>query len=182
VWELRLVGVIRSGKRCYKSIARWTPRQSAFRKFLQRKNTNFRRYLFRHYTRISAITVPLYFVQKRQVSGGVARFFLVQKTKMGKIYQITVKCTKWPQKRANGRKLMAIKYTNIFHCKTHPNFPKLGFLVWKYAIWQPWSADDCTTLSVKCQTMEKKQTHNFLVILFAFSSQLTCDVIQAKAS
>jgi hypothetical protein len=32
---------------------------------------------------------------------------------------------------------MDIKYTNIFHCKTLQNFPKLGFLVWKYAIWQP---------------------------------------------
>jgi hypothetical protein len=27
-------------------------------------------------------------------------------------------------------------YTNIFHCKTHKNLPKSGFLVWKYAIWQ----------------------------------------------
>jgi hypothetical protein len=33
---------------------------------------------------------------------------------------------------------MAIKYTNIFHCKTLQNLPKLGlFLVWEYAIWQP---------------------------------------------
>jgi hypothetical protein len=34
---------------------------------------------------------------------------------------------------------MAIKYTNIFHYKTLPNLPKMGFLVWKYTIWQPWS-------------------------------------------
>jgi hypothetical protein len=27
----------------------------------------------------------------------VARFFLVEHTKTGKIYQITIKCTKWPQ-------------------------------------------------------------------------------------
>jgi hypothetical protein len=32
---------------------------------------------------------------------------------------------------------MDIKFTNIFHCKTHQNLPKLGFLGWKYTIWQP---------------------------------------------
>jgi hypothetical protein len=35
----------------------------------------------------------------------------------------------------NGRKID--QKTNIFHCKTLPNLPKLGLLVWKYAIWQP---------------------------------------------
>jgi hypothetical protein len=34
---------------------------------------------------------------------------------------------------------MAIKYINIFQSKTLQNFPKLGFLVWKQTIWQPWS-------------------------------------------
>jgi hypothetical protein len=34
---------------------------------------------------------------------------------------------------------IATKYTNTLHCKTIKNLPKLGFLVWKYAIWQPWS-------------------------------------------
>jgi hypothetical protein len=33
---------------------------------------------------------------------------------------------------------MAIKYYYVFHCKTLQNLPKLGFLVWNYAIWQPW--------------------------------------------
>jgi hypothetical protein len=33
---------------------------------------------------------------------------------------------------------MAIKYTNIFHCKPLKKLPKFGLLVWKYAIWQPW--------------------------------------------
>jgi hypothetical protein len=39
---------------------------------------------------------------------------------------------------------MAIKYTNIFHCKSplKKNVPKLGCLVWKYAIWQPWTRLD----------------------------------------
>jgi hypothetical protein len=31
------------------------------------------------------------------------------------------------------------KFTQIFHCKTFQNLPKLGFLVRKYTIWQPWS-------------------------------------------
>jgi hypothetical protein len=32
---------------------------------------------------------------------------------------------------------VAIKYTNIFQCKTLQNLPKFGFLVWKQTIWQP---------------------------------------------
>jgi hypothetical protein len=39
-----------------------------------------------------------------------------------------------------GRKLfqMVIKYNNIFHSKALQTLPKLGFLVWKQTIWQPW--------------------------------------------
>jgi hypothetical protein len=33
---------------------------------------------------------------------------------------------------------MTIKYYNTFHCKALQNLAKLGFLVWKYSIWQPW--------------------------------------------
>jgi hypothetical protein len=33
---------------------------------------------------------------------------------------------------------VSIKYTIIFHCKTLQNLPKIGFLVWKQTIWQPW--------------------------------------------
>jgi hypothetical protein len=38
--------------------------------------------------------------------------------------------TKWPQHLPNIRNLnqMALKYTNIFHCKALQNLPKLGFL------------------------------------------------------
>jgi hypothetical protein len=36
---------------------------------------------------------------------------------------------------------MVIKYTNIFLSKTLQNLPKLGVLVWKQTIWQPWPAD-----------------------------------------
>jgi hypothetical protein len=31
---------------------------------------------------------------------------------------------------------MAVKYTNIVHCKTLQNLHTLVLLVWKYAIWQ----------------------------------------------
>jgi hypothetical protein len=70
---------------------------------------------------------------------GVARFFLVQNTKTGKIYQMTTKYIKWPLNISNGRKIdqMVIKYINIFHSKTLQTLPKLGFLVWKQTIWQP---------------------------------------------
>jgi hypothetical protein len=49
-----------------------------------------------------------------------------------------------PQNLLYGRKIdqMAIKYTNIVHCKTLENSPKLKFFGLKiyhqYAIWQPW--------------------------------------------
>jgi hypothetical protein len=33
---------------------------------------------------------------------------------------------------------MGMKYTNIFHSKALQNLPKVGFLVWKHTIWQPW--------------------------------------------
>jgi hypothetical protein len=32
---------------------------------------------------------------------------------------------------------LPIKYTNVILCRTLQNLPKLGFLVRKYAIWQP---------------------------------------------
>jgi hypothetical protein len=87
----------------------------------------------------------------------VARFFRVQHTKTGniyqktnkytkrpwnipncqKIYQMAKKSTKWPKNLPNGQKIyqMAIKYI-------YQHFPlldplKLGYLVWKYTIWQP---------------------------------------------
>jgi hypothetical protein len=43
---------------------------------------------------------------------------------------MTIKYTEWPQNIPNGRKIhqMAVNYTNIFHCKTLQNLPKLGFL------------------------------------------------------
>jgi hypothetical protein len=46
----------------------------------------------------------------------------------GKIYQITIKCTKWPQNIPNGRKIdqMAITYTN---CKTLQKFTQIGLKI-----------------------------------------------------
>jgi hypothetical protein len=54
------------------------------------------------------------------------------------MYQDEEIYTKSPQNIQNGRKMdqMAINYTNIFHCNTLQNLPKMGFLVWKYTIWQ----------------------------------------------
>jgi hypothetical protein len=70
-----------------------------------------------------------------------ARFLSVQHMyqHVEKIYHITIKFTKCPQNILNCGKIdqKAIKYTNIFHCKSLQILPKLGFLVWKYAIWQP---------------------------------------------
>jgi hypothetical protein len=53
---------------------------------------------------------------------------------------MTTSYTKLPCIIPNGRKIfqMIIKYHNIFHSKALQNLPKLGFLDWKYAIWQPW--------------------------------------------
>jgi hypothetical protein len=52
---------------------------------------------------------------------------------------MTIKYSKWPQNVPDEHKIyqMAIKCINIFFCKILQNLPKLGFLVWKYAIWQP---------------------------------------------
>jgi hypothetical protein len=36
---------------------------------------------------------------------------------------------------------MAINYINIFQSSALQNLHKLGFLVWKETIWQPWSED-----------------------------------------
>jgi hypothetical protein len=81
----------------------------------------------------------------------VARFFLVQHTK---IYQITIKNTKWPQNIPNGIKIdqQAIKQTNIFKCKYLWKIPKLGFLVQKSGKPVP--------LSDRYYKTAKKITHN----------------------
>jgi hypothetical protein len=59
----------------------------------------------------------------------VARFFSVQLTKTRKIYQMT-------NKHGNRMYQMAIKCINIFIARPFKIYPNVGFLVWKYTIWQ----------------------------------------------
>jgi hypothetical protein len=78
--------------------------------------------------------------QKKRVQNQGCQIFLVQHTKMGKnIYQINMKYTKLLHNIPNSSKVdqTTVKITNIFLFKTLQNLPKLGFLVWEYAIWQP---------------------------------------------
>jgi hypothetical protein len=59
----------------------------------------------------------------------------------GKTYQNGRKYINWPHNLPNCHKIyqMALKCTNILHSKTYLlNILKLGFLVWKYTISQPW--------------------------------------------
>jgi hypothetical protein len=71
---------------------------------------------------------------------------MVQHTKFGKNIPNGRKIYQNGENIPNGLKIyqmagkigtMAIKYTNILHCKTLPNLPKSGFLVTKNTIWQP---------------------------------------------
>jgi hypothetical protein len=73
------------------------------------------------------------------VAAGLPDFSWCNIPKREKYTKLTLKCTKWPQYIPNGRKIdqMAIKYTNIFRCKSLKNLPKRLILVRKNAIWQP---------------------------------------------
>jgi hypothetical protein len=85
------------------------------------------------------VVVMLRFFARAIPRTRVARFTLVQHTKTGKIYQMTIKrsnvhkiyqiYTKWPQNIPNGGKIdqTNIKCTNIFHRKNLQSLPKLGF-------------------------------------------------------
>jgi hypothetical protein len=59
-----------------------------------------------------------------------ARFFLVQYTKTGKMYQMTPKCTKWPLNLPIGRTTyqMVLKDNSIFLLQEQPKFTQNG--VW----------------------------------------------------
>jgi hypothetical protein len=85
--------------------------------------------------------------RESQFGSRVARFFLVQHTKTGKYVPRWPQSMyiKWPYNIRNGSKIdqMAIKFTNIIHCKTLQNLPKLVFLGWKYTIWQRCLEDYC---------------------------------------
>jgi hypothetical protein len=58
---------------------------------------------------------------------------------------------------------MTIKYTSIFHSKALQNLPKLGFLVWKQTIWQPWiswGTVACLHSASKIGTLSERRTHH----------------------
>jgi hypothetical protein len=72
-----------------------------------------------------------------------------------KMYQLNIQCAKWSKKSQMFEKhSMPVKYSkcpenipngpkiyhlyNIFQSETVKFFPKLGFLVGKQTIWQPW--------------------------------------------
>jgi hypothetical protein len=61
----------------------------------------------------------------------VARFFLMQLTKTGKMYENNHKIYQMASKYTNSHRMdqVVMKYTNIFYCKTLKNLPKSGFLV-----------------------------------------------------
>jgi hypothetical protein len=90
---------------------------------------------------------------------------------LGTTYQNGKKYAKLPPNIPNGHNIyqMAlnrthfIKYTNIFHCKTLKNLPKLGFLVWKYTIWQPCSVGECLLWG---NTRKVQKYRTFLATLF----------------
>jgi hypothetical protein len=111
----------------------WGLRKNQFQK---KSDKNYIVSHFQQQTHRKKSGTVLHFAQIANMLLRVARFILVQHTKTGKIYQITIKYTQCPQNIPNGSKidLMVIKYTNISHCKTLQNLPKLE----KYAIWQPW--------------------------------------------
>jgi hypothetical protein len=83
-----------------------------------------------------SIAIAIGVSRKRHVPTRVARFFSVQHSKTVKYTKMTTKYTQWYKHIWNGSSIdrMAVKFTNIFHCKTIQNLSKLGFLVWKYTI------------------------------------------------
>jgi hypothetical protein len=73
---------------------------------------------------------------ERRMGTRVARFFSVQNNKTRKNIpnehcNKCTKCTKWSLNVVFGSKVdkITVKYTNICHCKTFQNLPKLGLLV-----------------------------------------------------
>jgi hypothetical protein len=79
---------------------------------------------------------------------GLPDFSLYNITKRGKCDQISKKYTKcFFLNIPLGIKIdrMSSKYTNIIHCKAVQNLRKLGFLVWKYSIWQPCEGLVCSS-------------------------------------
>jgi hypothetical protein len=65
-------------------------------------------------------------------------FSWYNRPKRGKIYQITIKYTKWPLNVRNGGKYIGPNGHKIYQLlpsQDPPKFTQIG--IWKYAIWQP---------------------------------------------
>jgi hypothetical protein len=77
----------------------------------------------------SAILVATFVHCASWLDHGLPDFSWYNMPKRKKIYQITMKYTKWSQNIPNGRKIdqMSITYSNIFHCKTIQNFTQIWF-------------------------------------------------------
>jgi hypothetical protein len=96
-----------------------------FRDFFHPLGTSFSRQLG------TAVEQSEFVFQILSIRSGLPDFSWYNVPKRGKIYQIIIKYSEWLQNIQNCRKIdqMAIKYTNIFHCKTLQSLPKLEFLV-----------------------------------------------------
>jgi hypothetical protein len=72
------------------------------------------------------------FCEKKEDLPGLPDFFgTTYISKRVKIYQVTIKCSKWPQNIPERHKIdeMDLKYTNVFHYKPLQNGSISGFLV-----------------------------------------------------
>jgi hypothetical protein len=97
-----------------------------------------------------ASKISFSFLPMSEVGIRVARFFLTQYTKTVKKRQTYQNITKWPWNIPDDNKIfqMTVKYTNMFLCKALQNLPKLGFLVWKYTIWQHWTRHQALFMNI----------------------------------
>jgi hypothetical protein len=64
------------------------------------------------------------------------------------------KLPKWPENCPNGHKI----YQHLkIHCKTLQNIPKLGFLVRKETIWQPWPTPPSRRTFFSCSGLSRRR-------------------------
>jgi hypothetical protein len=73
------------------------------------------------------MNVGLFVLRRETVftAGRAARFFLVQNTKSGKMYQMATKCSKWPQNVPNGKTFYQVAVNR-------PN----GHTIYQHLSWQ----------------------------------------------
>jgi hypothetical protein len=78
---------------------------------------------------------------------------------------------------------MVIKYNNIFYSKALQILPKLGYLVWKQTIWQPWFSVFCRwtgSLTLPMKILKRKV--NFLTYLRLIRFWKDHSILAAKNS